>query len=133
MRLGEKLALGYAYGSSLLAYMIDGAPRPFSATWAVTNRCNLRCSYCNCPFIDPSHLDLTRVVRAAAAEIRFGCVEVHSPGVSGQLINSADWMVLTRNPALVAELALVEYKPAEPPKKPVLWTDARSSLFEIVR
>ncbi|MFO0788027.1 MAG: hypothetical protein U0805_01130 [Pirellulales bacterium] len=79
------------------------------------------------------YLDLTRVVRAAAAEIRFGCVEVHSPGVSGQLINSADWMVLTRNPALVAELALVEYKPAEPPKKPVLWTDARSSLFEIVR
>ena len=61
MRLGEKLALGYAYGSSLLAYMIDGAPRPFSATWAVTNRCNLRCSYCNCPFIDPSHLDLPRV------------------------------------------------------------------------
>jgi MoaA/NifB/PqqE/SkfB family radical SAM enzyme len=61
VRLAEKLALGYAYGSSLLAYMVDGAPRPFSATWAVTNRCNLRCSYCNCPFIDPSHLDLPRV------------------------------------------------------------------------
>lgn len=61
MRLAEKLALGYAYGSSLLAYMVDGAPRPFSATWAVTNRCNLRCSYCNCPFIDPTSLDLPRV------------------------------------------------------------------------
>ncbi|MCC6847404.1 MAG: radical SAM protein [Deltaproteobacteria bacterium] len=61
MRLGEKLALGYAYGTSLLAYMADGAPRPFSATWAVTNRCNLRCGYCNCPFLDPSHLDLPRV------------------------------------------------------------------------
>jgi MoaA/NifB/PqqE/SkfB family radical SAM enzyme len=61
MRLGEKLAVGYAYGSSLLAYMVDGPPRPFSATWAVTNRCNLRCEYCNCPYIDPSHLDLTRV------------------------------------------------------------------------
>ena len=61
MRLAEKVALGYAYGSSLLSYLVDGAPRPFSATWAVTNRCNLRCSYCNCPFIDPTHLDLPRV------------------------------------------------------------------------
>ena len=61
MRLPEKLALGYAYGTSLLAYMIDGAPRPFSATFAVTNRCNLRCSYCNCPFIDPTDLDLARI------------------------------------------------------------------------
>src|SRR5580765_6046129 len=61
MRLGEKLAVGYAYGSSLLAYMVDGPPRPFSATFAVTNRCNLRCEYCNCPFIDPTHLDLTQI------------------------------------------------------------------------
>ncbi len=63
MRLAETLALGYAYGTSLLAYMVDGPPRPFSATWAVTNRCNLRCGYCNCPFIDPSHLDLPRVAQ----------------------------------------------------------------------
>jgi MoaA/NifB/PqqE/SkfB family radical SAM enzyme len=27
----------------------------------VTNRCNLRCTYCNCPFIDPTHLDLARI------------------------------------------------------------------------
>ncbi len=61
MQLAEKLALGYAYGTSLLAYMVDGPPRPFSATFAVTNRCNLRCSYCNCPFIDPTNLDLRRI------------------------------------------------------------------------
>ena len=61
MRLAEKLAVGYAYGSSLLAYMVDGPPRPFSATFAVTNRCNLRCEYCNCPYIDPTHLDLGRI------------------------------------------------------------------------
>ena len=41
--------------------MVDGPPRPFSATFAVTNRCNLRCTYCNCPFIDPTHLDLARI------------------------------------------------------------------------
>ena len=61
MRLVEKLALGYAYGTSLLSYMVDGPPRPFSATFAVTNRCNLRCSYCNCPLIDPTNLDLPRI------------------------------------------------------------------------
>jgi MoaA/NifB/PqqE/SkfB family radical SAM enzyme len=27
----------------------------------VTNRCNLRCGYCNCPFIDPAHLDLLQI------------------------------------------------------------------------
>jgi MoaA/NifB/PqqE/SkfB family radical SAM enzyme len=61
VRLAEKLAVGYAYGSSLLAYMVDGPPRPFSATFAVTNRCNLRCAYCNCPFIDPTNLDLAQI------------------------------------------------------------------------
>ena len=61
MRLGEKLSVGYAYATSLLSYMVDGAPRPFSATFAVTNRCNLRCEYCNCPFIDPSHLTLEQI------------------------------------------------------------------------
>ena len=61
MRLTEKLAVGYAYGSSLLAYMVDGPPQPFSATFAVTNRCNLRCEYCNCPYIDPTNLDLGRI------------------------------------------------------------------------
>ncbi len=61
MRLADKLAVGYAYGSSLLAYMVDGPPRPFSATFAVTNRCNLRCSYCNCPLIDPTQLSLAQI------------------------------------------------------------------------
>lgn len=61
MRLSEKLAVGYSYGASLLSYMVDGAPRPFSATFVVTNRCNLRCEYCNCPFIDPKNLDLEQI------------------------------------------------------------------------
>jgi MoaA/NifB/PqqE/SkfB family radical SAM enzyme len=61
VRLADKLSLGYAYATSLLAYMVDGPPRPFSATFAVTNRCNLRCGYCNCPLIDPTNLDLPRV------------------------------------------------------------------------
>ncbi len=61
MRLTDTLAMGYAYGTSLLSYMVDGPPRPFSASFAVTNRCNLRCEYCNCPFSDPTQLDLARI------------------------------------------------------------------------
>jgi MoaA/NifB/PqqE/SkfB family radical SAM enzyme len=37
---------------------VDGASRPISASFGVTNRCNLRCSYCNTPFLDPSELAL---------------------------------------------------------------------------
>ena len=79
------------------------------------------------------YLDLARVVRATAEKLGLSYVEIHSPSDSGQLINSADWIVLTRNEALLAELAPAAYKPRQPPKPPVLWTDARSSLFEIVR
>ena len=79
------------------------------------------------------YLDLSRVVRAAAEQRGLKCVEIHSPGVDDQLINTADWMVLTNNEALLAELAPVAYTPSEPPKPPVLWTDARSSLFEIAK
>ncbi len=61
MRVADKLAVGYAYGTSLLSFMVDGQPRPFSATFAVTNRCNLRCAYCNCPYIDPTNLDLANI------------------------------------------------------------------------
>ncbi len=79
------------------------------------------------------YLDLARVVRAAAERIKFDCLEIHSPGVDEQLINSADWMVLTRNRDLLSALNKFAYKPDTPPKLPVLWTDAHSSLFEIVR
>src|SRR5262245_3006147 len=60
-RLVRQAGMGYAFGASLLSYFVDGAPRPFSATFAVTNRCNLRCSYCNCPFMNPKDLDLARI------------------------------------------------------------------------
>ncbi len=53
--------LGWAVARSLANYKLEGAPHPFSATFAVTNRCNLRCRYCNTPFLDPHHLSLTEI------------------------------------------------------------------------
>jgi hypothetical protein len=79
------------------------------------------------------YLDLTRVVRAAAEKYSLICVEIHSPKVPEQQISSADWMILTRNEELLAALAPFAYKPASAPKPPVLWTDARSSLWEIIK
>ena len=61
MRANEKMALAAAFGRSWLSWFIDGTPRPISATFAVTNRCNLRCSYCNTPFMDPSELPLEKI------------------------------------------------------------------------
>jgi hypothetical protein len=76
---------------------------------------------------------LSRVVRAAAEKFSLTCVEIRSPKIPEQLINSADWMVLTRNEELLAALAPFAHKPTDPPKPPVLWTDARSSLWEIIK
>lgn len=78
------------------------------------------------------YLDLARVVRAAADRINFDFLEIDSPSDSDHLINRADWVVLTRNKDLLASLKKFEYKP-ENPGDPVLWTDAHSSLFEIIR
>jgi MoaA/NifB/PqqE/SkfB family radical SAM enzyme len=61
VHISDNFALAAAFGRSLLSWYVDGTPRPFSAAFAVTNRCNLRCSYCNTPFLDPSELPLARI------------------------------------------------------------------------
>ncbi len=79
------------------------------------------------------YLDLARVVRAMAEKLDMPCVQIQNKSDAEQLINGADWMVLTHNKALLAALQPAAYKPDEPVKPPVLWTDARSSLFEIIK
>ena len=59
--LAATARMGLAFGMSLASYWANGSARPFSASFAVTNRCNLRCSYCNTPFLDPRDLPLDRV------------------------------------------------------------------------
>ena len=63
MRARDKLRLAFAYTTSLASYAVDGAPRPFSASFAVTDRCNLRCEYCNFPFLKTRDLDLPDIER----------------------------------------------------------------------
>jgi len=61
MTTSEYWQLGWAFARSLATYELGGRPRPFSATFAVTNRCNLRCRYCNTPFLDSSQLSLADI------------------------------------------------------------------------
>lgn len=60
----SRLVLASAYARSLLAAHGAGSPSPISASFAITDRCNLRCNYCNTPFLDttdPSLEDIERV------------------------------------------------------------------------
>lgn len=59
--IGNTLRLGAAFARSLFSYYVDGIPRPFSASFSVTNRCNLRCAYCNFPFLRAETLEPERI------------------------------------------------------------------------
>lgn len=58
---GSQLRMGLTYARSLLAFAVDGAPRPFSAAFNVTDRCNLRCEYCNFTSFAGPELSLTQI------------------------------------------------------------------------
>jgi hypothetical protein len=79
------------------------------------------------------YLDLERVVRAAARHFGVSAILIESPGNAQQAINSADWAILSRNETLLSQLAPFDSSLEEAAKPPVLWTDARSSLFEVLR
>jgi hypothetical protein len=78
------------------------------------------------------YLDLERVVYAAAKQFGIRAILIESPGDSQRSINSADWIILSHNDALMSQLE--PFGTAENiAKPPVLWTDARSSLFDVLK
>jgi len=83
VRLAEKLSLALRLRHEPpLLHGRWAAAGPFSATFAVTNRCNLRCSYCNCPFIDPTNLDLPRIAVLFDRLREMGIRRLDSPAAS---------------------------------------------------
>jgi hypothetical protein len=80
------------------------------------------------------YLNLDRVARGAAEHIGFEALEIRNPEVDSKSILSSDWFILTKNKDLIAKLKPLAEKPTpEKNLEPVLWTDAHSSLFEILR
>jgi MoaA/NifB/PqqE/SkfB family radical SAM enzyme len=57
----DMMSTSVAFARSLYSYHVDGVPRPFSASLAITNHCNLRCEYCNAPFLAPGGLPLDQI------------------------------------------------------------------------
>jgi len=84
------------------------------------------------------YLDLEPVVLGLAEEFKLGHVFVNNSGDSEGGYNS-DWIIVTRNAELLHELK--QYAQAEPedrdppeqPKKPLLWTDDFSNLFDVLK
>lgn len=57
----DVVTMATSYAASLAAFLVDGPPRPFSASLAVTDRCNLRCTYCNFPQLADREMSLAQV------------------------------------------------------------------------
>ncbi len=53
--------LASAYTQSLLSYSLDGVPKPFSASYVVSNQCNIHCHYCNFPSMTKAQLSLNEI------------------------------------------------------------------------
>jgi hypothetical protein len=83
--------------------------------------------------ISNRYLDLEPVVRGAADHFGLTALRTHSPQIPEQSINSADWMILSRNEALLEMLRPFAFEHADPLKPTVIWTDQRSSLFEVLK
>jgi hypothetical protein len=78
------------------------------------------------------YLNLERVVRGVAERMGVEMVEIVSPRIPEKSINAAKWIFISRNKSVLAELrkSVVDPTTIGPP---VVWTDAHSSLFEIVK
>lgn len=57
----ENLEAGLHFARSYASYRLLKAPKPLSAVFVVTNRCNLTCKYCNSPFMTDRELSLAEI------------------------------------------------------------------------
>jgi hypothetical protein len=78
------------------------------------------------------YLDLEPVVRAIAGQFELRPLRISNSDDRVTDTYDSEWIILTRNNDMAADL--VQYvTPIAAIKPPVLWTDDRSSIFEILR
>jgi hypothetical protein len=99
----------------------------------IASRANMEVDGALLIHVSNRYLDLDRVARGAAEYLGFDSLQITSQRNDDQSIDSADWVVLTKNKDLLAKLRPSATQPSPNDKPPVLWTDAHSSLFEILR
>ncbi|HWZ92770.1 MAG TPA: fused MFS/spermidine synthase, partial [Polyangiaceae bacterium] len=78
------------------------------------------------------HLNLYPVVAALAEEFHLQTVRVFTEPNGKELAYRADWMLLTKNAAFVAETKAAPPPSAGKRSQPLLWTDHYSNLFQIL-
>jgi hypothetical protein len=78
------------------------------------------------------HLAVDRVVRAAAHDRGLACEVVETPADADRFVSKVRWAVMTREPAQLAR-ELGPMQTMQNMQSEVLWTDARASLWSIVR
>ncbi|HEY2883342.1 MAG TPA: hypothetical protein VGJ15_12930 [Pirellulales bacterium] len=89
------------------------------------------------------YVDLEPVIRGLAERFGFESVRIENPKIHDQAIFHADWIILSRNKALIAALASYGKTPelspdqaprtVAPAKPAILWTDGRSNLFDVLK
>jgi hypothetical protein len=88
------------------------------------------------------YLDLEPVVMALAQKFGYTAIEVHAGDGDDSGDTASDWVLLTRNQRFLSNpyvlnhsepLALDSDPKSKKVKKPLLWTDQHSSLFEILK
>ncbi len=83
--------------------------------------------------ISNRYLDLEPVVRGAAETFGLRQVRIKNASDAHNAIHSSDWIILTRNNKLADALEAVAVKPSDDRPPPVVWTDARSNLFDLLK
>ncbi|HZZ28664.1 MAG TPA: hypothetical protein VFE46_11735 [Pirellulales bacterium] len=84
------------------------------------------------------YVDLEPIVLGLAEHFRLDHVLIINNGGDNQMYRS-DWMILSHNRDLIAALSQYgepppeERDPKEPKKKPILWTDGKSNLFDVLK
>jgi hypothetical protein len=77
-------------------------------------------------------LDLKAVVRGLATEVGWQAVEIETDDDFERGLNGNTWMLVTGNAALIAAAGAVA-TPESPEAKVVVWTDAFSSLLQVLK
>jgi hypothetical protein len=79
-----------------------------------------------------TYLDASPVVAGLAKKFGFGVARLQTPGDYDHDICRTDWMVLSRDPALIE---LLQTLPQNVPvsDREIVWTDGYSNLFEILK
>jgi hypothetical protein len=77
-------------------------------------------------------VDLEPVLRGAAERFGLECLRIHNKANRAGAIYSADWIILSRNEELMRELSTFA-RPQSMRSLGIVWTDQRSSLFDVLK